>query len=379
MTKYYTTDTDLQVVANAIRTKGGTSAPLEYPNGFAQAIANIPTGSDDLDINDGATRLRIYPYGSEHFNETTNTLTFGTFSTDPLQLDWGDGSTTDVTDNTLITHIYSNPRQFYLVKLTKSGSNSIILNNNQNNYWKTYTFDMCIGSDFTITGTSGSPYYLSQQLRRLIVYANTNNVYFAAVANTQGITQFKCYPPDGVSYVSFSDTTKINFFKEIDIKDDVKLRIGSISGNFYGLIFNCKKIFTSLNSSYFLWLSQISDYPYIIAPKKITIDTGALAKAGIGANAAGVECLYLTCSSSATSKTFISSSFANCRNLKALVIDYPIVPTLSSIFSGTPINDGTGYIYVRDDLVNSYKTSTNWSTYASQIKSIENDLPPEYQ
>jgi len=39
-------------------------------------------------------------------------------------------------------------------------------------------------------------------------------------------------------------------------------------------------------------------------------------------------------------------------------------------FTNTPIVSGIGYIYVPDNLVDSYKTATNWSTYASQIKPI---------
>lgn len=37
-------DSDLTSVANAIRTKGGTSAQLAFPNGFVSAIGDIPTG-----------------------------------------------------------------------------------------------------------------------------------------------------------------------------------------------------------------------------------------------------------------------------------------------------------------------------------------------
>lgn len=40
-------DTDLSSVANAIRTKGGTSAQLAFPAGFVSAIGDIPTGSSD--------------------------------------------------------------------------------------------------------------------------------------------------------------------------------------------------------------------------------------------------------------------------------------------------------------------------------------------
>ena len=38
-------NTDLTSVANAIRTKGGTSAPLAFPSGFVSAVQAIPTGT----------------------------------------------------------------------------------------------------------------------------------------------------------------------------------------------------------------------------------------------------------------------------------------------------------------------------------------------
>lgn len=44
MADYLTTDTDLTSVADAIRAKGGTSAALEWPSGYVQAIADIPSG-----------------------------------------------------------------------------------------------------------------------------------------------------------------------------------------------------------------------------------------------------------------------------------------------------------------------------------------------
>lgn len=41
---YITTDTELISVANAIRTKGGTSASLEWPNGYVSAVGAISAG-----------------------------------------------------------------------------------------------------------------------------------------------------------------------------------------------------------------------------------------------------------------------------------------------------------------------------------------------
>lgn len=47
MAEYLTNNTDLKKVADAIRTKGGTAGPLVYPDGFAEAIGNIQTGSPE--------------------------------------------------------------------------------------------------------------------------------------------------------------------------------------------------------------------------------------------------------------------------------------------------------------------------------------------
>lgn len=48
-------DADLTSVANAIRTKGGTSAQLAFPAGFVSAVEAIPTGGGGISISDIAT------------------------------------------------------------------------------------------------------------------------------------------------------------------------------------------------------------------------------------------------------------------------------------------------------------------------------------
>ena len=63
-------------------------------------------------------------------------------------------------------------------------------------------------------------------------------------------------------------------------------------------------------------------------------------------------------------------AFFSSRYLTTLVLGASTVCTLynTSAFTSTPIASGTGFIYVPDDLVDSYKAATNWSTYAAQIK-----------
>ena len=70
------------------------------------------------------------------------------------------------------------------------------------------------------------------------------------------------------------------------------------------------------------------------------------------------------------------STFYINKKLVTLIIRTQAVAKLekTSAFTGTPIASGTGYVYVPSALVASYKTATNWSTYANQIRAIE-DYP----
>jgi hypothetical protein len=70
-------------------------------------------------------------------------------------------------------------------------------------------------------------------------------------------------------------------------------------------------------------------------------------------------------------------AFYFCGKLETLILrKSDAICTLSATgaFTGTPIASGTGYIYVPLALVDTYKTATNWSTYAAQIRAIE-DYP----
>lgn len=60
MAEYLTTDTDLESVADAIRAKGGTIAPLEYPDGFVSAIQAIPTGGGSVSVPE--KEVNFYDY-----------------------------------------------------------------------------------------------------------------------------------------------------------------------------------------------------------------------------------------------------------------------------------------------------------------------------
>lgn len=48
--QYLVNSTDMTTVADAIRTKGGTSAPLAFPDGFANAVSAIQSGGGGADL-----------------------------------------------------------------------------------------------------------------------------------------------------------------------------------------------------------------------------------------------------------------------------------------------------------------------------------------
>lgn len=66
----------------------------------------------------------------------------------------------------------------------------------------------------------------------------------------------------------------------------------------------------------------------------------------------------------------------NCTALTTLILRGSTMSALGNknCFNGTPIATGTGYIYVPDDLVDTYKANTNWANFADQIKGLS-ELP----
>ncbi len=69
------------------------------------------------------------------------------------------------------------------------------------------------------------------------------------------------------------------------------------------------------------------------------------------------------------------SAFSGCTSLKTLIIRTSTCASLgNSAFFNTPIGNGIGDIYVPSNLVDAYKSATNWSALATQIRAIE-DYP----
>lgn len=75
-------------------------------------------------------------------------------------------------------------------------------------------------------------------------------------------------------------------------------------------------------------------------------------------------------------KKIESAVFADCTNLKALIIGGTTTMVNTNALVRTAIESGTGYIYVPDTDVESVKGATNFTTYATQIKGWS-EIPQE--
>lgn len=71
-----------------------------------------------------------------------------------------------------------------------------------------------------------------------------------------------------------------------------------------------------------------------------------------------------------------TSSFHECSSLEALILPSEEQCALfsSSAFLNTPIANGTGYIYVPEALIETYRNAANWKEFANQFRTIE-DYP----
>ena len=66
MADYRVAGADLVSVADAIRTKGGTSAQLVFPGGFVDAIGDIPTGQQPVLVTKTITENGTYTASSDN-------------------------------------------------------------------------------------------------------------------------------------------------------------------------------------------------------------------------------------------------------------------------------------------------------------------------
>ena len=70
-------------------------------------------------------------------------------------------------------------------------------------------------------------------------------------------------------------------------------------------------------------------------------------------------------------------AFYDCSNLTTVIFGDAFSSSIPSVFCDTPIEDGTGYIYVPDNVLNEYKTN-NPNYQFKPISELPSNLKEEY-
>ena len=75
-------------------------------------------------------------------------------------------------------------------------------------------------------------------------------------------------------------------------------------------------------------------------------------------------------------KSLNTNAFNGCAKLEAVILRNTTTCTLANVnaFTNSSVASGTGFVYVPKALLSIYQSATNWSTYAAQIRAIE-DYP----
>ena len=198
-----------------------------------------------------------------------------------------------------------------------------------------------------------------------------------------------------------SESDLINFVNTVDILGDdvltdsiITRTIAEIQDNNLGSIGynafrNCSKLTTvnfpvttniysyafynciALTAVNFPVITSIPTYAFCRCSSLTTADFPAVTNIG---DYAFQNCSELTTVDFPVATSIGYSVFHTCSKLTTLIIrNIENVATLSNTnaFINTPIASGTGYIYVPRDLVDTYKSATNWSTHAAQFRVLE--------
>ena len=209
MSNYIVSDTSLGSVADAIRTKGGTSAPLTYPQGFIDAVNAISGGGDEPIPDDGKTRIWIHIAEGTPDNRLTFYLRFTASTANNTTVDWGDGvsETLGGTTATNYSHKYAEGGDYVIAMTVNTG---------------TISFEGTSGtSGYSIYGarsSSANNYHNRSRIKRFVFGDNVITITYAL---------YYCYAlasvtiPDGITSIGEGAFSYCYSLTSITIPDSV--------------------------------------------------------------------------------------------------------------------------------------------------------------
>lgn len=358
MADYLTTDTDLTSVADAIRAKGGTSAALEWPSGYVDAVDAIPTG--------------ITPTGTISIAQN-GTYDVTDYASASVNVSGDDGSFKDVIERTAATPMLPS-------NLTKIGNyafygcSNLALTSLPSGVTSigTYAFYGCGNLALTSlpSGVTGIGNCAFQNCSKLALTSLPSGVtiigsnMFRSCSNLaltslpSGVTSIDTYAFFGCSNIALTS-----------LPSGVKT-IGASA------FYNCKSIpsiecdgtITTFGNSSFV--GSTTSQMQLTSASFPNMEVSSLGTA-FGSTTAANACKQLAFADVGKTKAIAANAFANCYALQTLVLRRTdAICTLSNVsaFLNTPIrgyNSLTGTVYVPSALISTYQTATNWKTLYS--------------
>lgn len=315
MSKVLITESNLKNIADAIRSKNGSSETYT-PTEMASAISNIPSGgggeTDPYPVrNDGKTHLWV------EVDDTTNmavSFRVNSIYSPGIIVDYGDGNISNVSAKAF-NHTYTSTG-LYEVVIARNGTGGA--------NWK------------FATTTYG------------IMYSDTANAGRLVAAEISGLTD-----------VSANNYLTSTFVKCSNLRKVTMRGITSAGGNLFA---------NGANSIMHIDFGTTGGLLGNSCKDKTTLRVANAAQASFTGLAASCfsGCTHLQSFVVPISVTEIrESAFYNCSNLRALYCKPTTPPTLGTdALTGTPSDM---VIYVPTGSLADYQAAENWSTYADQM------------
>ena len=217
------------------------------------------------------------------------------------------------------------------------------------------------GKDVVYNGSDNiGKYKFANTELRSFVATSTTRLEESAFDNCSKLVSFEAPNVTSVGQVCFGSNVAL-----------ISLNLKSLKSAEQSAFVNCRILeninFQSLESLESMVFCGCRSLKTLKFPKIKSIGTGLFI------NCSALEILEFSEKGSSSRLTFGSNNFNRCNNFKALILRNEVMHTLNgtSGYLSPTIENGTGFIYVPRNLLETYKTATNWSVYADQFRALE--------
>ena len=180
---------------------------------------------------------------------------------------------------------------------------------------------------------------------------------------------------DSYAFSDCSSLVSINFPLVTNIESDAFFRCSKLTSVDFPLVTSIDssvfKNCSSLISANFPLVTSIESEEFYDCSKLTSVNFPQAISIG---GSAFRYCSKLTTVDSPSVTKIGFDTFSSCSRLTTLILrNTNAVCTLGmDALASTPIESGTGYVYVPAALVDSYKAKSGWKTYANQFRALEN-------